>query len=184
MKNLITLLFITLSFVACDKADDEITPTPPVSNNEGNNPTDTTSVNQNFYITGKADGVRFISRDDIRFTYAREQFGTHQWIGLGDTLGSINLQISNVNGTGFNGVGRYDHSNSEGLSLNWNVDGPRDTYNSDSRKFGMGLTNGFVIVTAYDSTIIEGTFEFTGESQISAPKQVTITEGKFRLQYK
>lgn len=181
MKKLVLLFIISLSIFACDKKDDEVTPetpvTPPVTTPA--TPTDTTTVSQDYYITGKADGIRFISRDDIRFTYAKEQFGMHQLIGAGDTLGSINLMIQNVTGTG-----RYDHNNNQGMSLTWNVDGPRDSYNTDSRKFGLGLTDGFVIITAKDSVMIEGTFEFTGESQISAPKIVTITEGKFRLPYK
>lgn len=157
-KNIIILFLITASIIAYDK---EQPATQTANNNGGTNNMDS-AIYQNFYITGKADGVPFISIDDIRFAFAKSQFVTHQWVGVGDSLGSVNLQITDINGTSFKGVGRYDHTTSDRLSLTWIVNNPRDSYNSDGRKFGLGLANGFVNVTIYDSAIVEETFEFEG----------------------
>lgn len=197
MKNLtktfVILFLASASFIACEK-DDSAEPTTPVTNNNDNGG-GTNEPNQDFYITGKQNGITFLSTDDPQFTSANYQnvfgIGNHQLLGGGDTLGAASMIFQTRNGNGFAGVGRYDFTSMADLSLSWIPGNRRVTYNADETKFNDGWVDGYVDVTFYDSTIIEGTFAFKGVNPDWSDPQnpdysdsVRITDGKFRLQYK
>lgn len=201
-KSILILFTISLCLVACDKEDDVVQPASTTNNNGGgNNGGGNTgggsNPNQDFYITGKMNGVDFLSKDDNRFTYARlfSIAGTeqHQLIGNGDSIGGASLYLQRRNGVGFNGVGRYDFANNSdaSLSLNWIPSDRQVTYNADNDKYNRGWVDGYIDITSYDSSIIEGTFAFKAVNPDWSDPQnpdysdsLRITEGKFRLQYK
>jgi len=194
-KTILVLFMACIGFIACEKEDDTEPTTPVANNNGGGNTGGGNAPNQNFYITGKQNGTTFLSTDDPQFTYAKYQdvfgIGNHQLIGTGDTLGAASMIFQTRNGNGFAGVGRYDFTSMADLSLSW-IPGNRNvTYNADGRKFGDGWVDGFVDVTFYDSTIIEGTFAFKAVNPDWSDPQnpdysdsVRITDGRFRLQYR
>lgn len=198
LKSLILLMGLSLCIIACDSEDDEASPaTTNTTNNNGgnNNGGGNTNIGQDFYITGKQNGRTFLSKDDDRFTYVKYQnfFGTgnHQLIGTGDTVGAASMIFQTRNGNGFKGVGRYDFTSMADLSMSWIPGNRQVTYNADERKFRDGWVDGFVDVTFYDSTIIEGTFAFKAVNPDWSDPQnpdysdsVRITDGRFRLKYK
>jgi len=187
-KKLFLFLFISITAFACSE-DDTITPEIPQIVPIAT-PTDTTTIGQDFYITGKADGISFISRDDNRFTYAKlflsSTIRQHQLIGTGDNTGAASLMFQKKDGAGFDGVGRYDFANNAnaGLSFGWIPGNVRITYACDNNSYNDGFTDGFVDVTFYDTTIVAGTFAFTAIDQANTSDKVTITDGRFRLKYK
>lgn len=180
-KQFFILFIISASILACSDDDEDVQPASPASsNNNGNggNNGGGTTINQDYYVFCKVDGIDFLSKDDARFNTARVFAGNqHQLRGANDTTNSVNLSLWN-----FQGVGTYNIPNSsKHATATYLTVNPLSTFACDTNL--APNARGKIIVTSYDTASIEGSFEFTAHLSTDISKTVSITEGKFKLKY-
>ncbi|UTW63930.1 hypothetical protein KFE98_07270 [bacterium SCSIO 12741] len=186
----LSALALLLVFYSCKKEEtpEPETPTTTTTTTNNNSNNNNNPVTQGEYIQCKIDGKDFLSKDDDenRFSYARINFGQHHLKGADSTTQSINLWFFE-----FDSVGTYPVGGPNNVSCQWLTTNPLKTYDCSEKLAKDGITTGQIVVTHFDGVKIEGTFEFTAvfpdwndPQNPDYSDKVTVTEGKFRLNYK
>jgi hypothetical protein len=128
------------------------------------------------YIWAKVDGVQFktFTAQGLTSVYA-ERSGTggetEFFVAGSDTNGNV----IGVTTHGITGTGTYELNDLVAVML-YTEGATETTYDTNECE----AAGGTLVVTHFDDTKIEGTFEFTGNNEDNCAEGKTITEGSFR----
>jgi hypothetical protein len=156
-----TLLFGSLSFVACSDDDGD-------SNGGGGTPSGE-------YVSAKVNGNAFSSSTLFDAVGANHPNASTLVVQGSDNSGKA-IQIMLMN---FDGEGSYNVSNMQNGQALYTQASPFVSYSSAA---GNGAT-GTVEITLVDDAKVEGTFSFTGKNPNDNTQSVTVTEGSFRANF-
>lgn len=165
LKTFILLITLSISFISCDKDDDD--------NSSG-------SVGENT-MTAKIDGTSFSNSNSVgQATIASLATGDNLVIQASNSDGeSINLIVWNYSGTGTYEINSSGTNPNTGIYTETDISNPTNTQIWQAPYQNSSV--GSIKITEETSTAVKGEFNFIAKNA-SDNSEKNITEGLFNLQ--